>query len=97
MGNDGGEQHRLCGGLFGCGDTGGRGYRVEPDAVEAIRTPTEFVMTEPATKFMTATWRPWGPKASCATGIPMLPLSNVYSSAVLPKVIHPLAGRTRTG
>ena len=39
MGNDGGEQHRLCGGLFGCGDTGGRGYRVEPDAVEATLTP----------------------------------------------------------
>ena len=39
MGNDGGEQHRLCGGLFGCGNTGGRGYRVEPDAVEATLTP----------------------------------------------------------
>ncbi len=39
MGNDGGEQHRLCGGLFGCGDTGGCGYRVEPDAVEATLTP----------------------------------------------------------
>jgi len=39
MGHDGGKRHRLCGGLFGCGDEGGRGYRVEPDAVEATLTP----------------------------------------------------------
>ena len=39
MGHDGEKRHRLCGGLFGCGDEGGRGYRVEPDAVEATLTP----------------------------------------------------------
>jgi hypothetical protein len=26
MGNDGGDRHQVCGGLFGCGDGGGRGY-----------------------------------------------------------------------
>src|SRR5262249_40136720 len=39
MGNDGGERHRLCGGLFGCGDEGGRGYGREPAAGEAPLTP----------------------------------------------------------
>jgi len=39
MGNDGGERHQLCGGLFGCGDAGGHSYRVQPDAVEATLTP----------------------------------------------------------
>lgn len=33
------ERHRLCGGLLGCGDDGGRQYMVEPDAVEAALTP----------------------------------------------------------
>ena len=35
MGNDSRERNRLCGGLLGCGDDGGRQYMVEPDAVEA--------------------------------------------------------------
>jgi acetamidase/formamidase len=30
--------HRLCGGLLGCGDDGGRQYMVEPDAVDATLT-----------------------------------------------------------
>ena len=39
MGNDGGDRRQPCGGLFGCGDGGGRGYMMEPDAVEAAVTP----------------------------------------------------------
>src|SRR5438552_7489050 len=39
MANDGGDRHQVCGGLFGCGDGGGRGYMMEPDAVEAAVTP----------------------------------------------------------
>jgi acetamidase/formamidase len=39
MSRDGDEGHRVCGGLFGCGDGGGRGYMMEPDAVEAAVTP----------------------------------------------------------
>src|SRR5262245_2222075 len=39
MKNDRDEHHRLCGGLLGCGDDGGRRYMVEPDAVEAALTP----------------------------------------------------------
>ncbi len=38
MGNDSRERNRPCGGLFGCGDDGGRQYMVEPDAVEAALT-----------------------------------------------------------
>src|SRR5712692_8258905 len=38
MGNDSRERNRLCGGLLGCGDDGGRQYMVEPDAVEAALT-----------------------------------------------------------
>src|SRR2546428_10340480 len=38
MGNDSTERNRLCGGLLGCGDDGGRQYMVEPDAVEAALT-----------------------------------------------------------
>ena len=32
-----------------------------------------------ATKFMTATWSPGAPKASCATGRPMLPLFGIVA------------------
>jgi acetamidase/formamidase len=39
MGHNGGDRHRLCGGLLGCGDDGGRQYMVEPEAVEAAWTP----------------------------------------------------------
>jgi acetamidase/formamidase len=40
MESDRQEHRRLCGGLLGCGDDGGRQYMVEPDAVEAALTPS---------------------------------------------------------
>jgi acetamidase/formamidase len=39
MANDGGDRHRLCGGLFGCGDDNRRAYMVAPDVVEETLTP----------------------------------------------------------
>jgi acetamidase/formamidase len=39
MGRDGEEGQPPCGGLFGCGDDGGRGYMMESDAVQATLTP----------------------------------------------------------
>jgi len=39
MGKDGGEGHRLCGGLFGCGDASGHSFGVQPEAVAAALTP----------------------------------------------------------
>ena len=39
MGKDGGEGHRLCGGLFGCGDASGHSVGLHPEAVAATLTP----------------------------------------------------------
>jgi acetamidase/formamidase len=39
MDTDGNDRHRLCSGLFGCGDDGARAYMVAPDAVEETLTP----------------------------------------------------------
>ena len=39
MDADGNDRHRLCGGLFGCGDDGARAYMVAPEAVEETLTP----------------------------------------------------------
>jgi acetamidase/formamidase len=38
MDNQRADDHRLCGGLLGCGDDGGRQYMVEPEAVDAALT-----------------------------------------------------------